>query len=160
MTLREQQATQARSEKRSVSHFRYCLNAFMISARSVKWFLEREGKRGGRKKYEAWIKEWNARLEDTENAIEMRDTAVHRGLVQTKVRSKKVVVPGKPPHTSGALYLQPGGPLPHWSTPVRTVREFHYVELQGKEREVVALCEQYVKLLARMVKDFVDKHPT
>jgi hypothetical protein len=160
--LREQQAAQARLEKPPASHFRYCLNAFIISARSVKWFLEREGKQQERKKYEAWINGWNARLQDAENAldglaIEMRDTAVHRGLVQTKVRSTEVPVSRRQPSPGSGTFFQPA--RLRQSSPSWTVSEFHYVELQGKELEIVEVCERYIDLLTRMVTDFTNKHP-
>jgi Transposase domain (DUF772) len=46
---------------------------------------------------------------------------------------------------------QSGGP---WTT-----SDVHYVQLNGSEQEVVALCEQYVDYLTKFVQDFIDKHP-
>jgi hypothetical protein len=35
----------------------------------------------------------------------------------------------------------------------------HYVELEGKEQEIVTVCQRYVEFLTSLVQDFVDKHP-
>jgi hypothetical protein len=46
---------------------------------------------------------------------------------------------------------QGGGP---W-----TISDVHFVELNGSEQEIVAVCEQYVIHLTRLVQDFIHKHP-
>jgi hypothetical protein len=51
-----------------------------------------------------------------------------------------------------ALSLRQGGrPWTH--------RDMHYVELEGKEQEIVIVCQRYVEFLTSLVQDFVDKHP-
>jgi hypothetical protein len=37
--------------------------------------------------------------------------------------------------------------------------DVHYVEVHGEKREVVAFCEEYVGILSRVVKDFIEKPP-
>jgi hypothetical protein len=88
----------------------------------------------------------------------MRKTSVHQGHIETTTRTEEVPIPfNYDAYQTGALrhyalsLRQGGGP---WTT-----RDLHFVELQGKEQEIVTVCEQYVEYLARLVKDFEDKHP-
>jgi hypothetical protein len=116
------------------------------------------------KKYKAWIGSWEARRTEAERAlqarmIKMRNTSTHQGRIKTTIRSKEVPIIVAPPspyqvHALRAYALsvrQGGGP---W-----TISDVHYVQLNGSEQEVVAVCEQYVDHLTKLVQDFIEKHP-
>jgi hypothetical protein len=157
--LRQHKTKQARPNKPPPEHFRYYLNAFLNAARSVKLILKRQET----KKYNAWIGSWEAQLTEAEDALvalaeDKRDTSVHEGLLETTIRSEEIPIPlSLDPYQVHALRAyslslrQGGGP--------RTISDVHYVQSNGSEQEVVAMCEQYVDLLARLVQDFFDKHP-
>lgn len=87
----------------------------------------------------------------------MRNAATKRGGVQTRARSKEVKVTRRLPAPGTGAYIH--AIRARYSAPGRTASEFRYVELQGKEQEVVSVCEQYVELLTRLVDDFIAKHP-
>lgn len=154
--LQDYMAEQAQPRKppREISF--YYLSAFLSAAKSVTSIVERDD--------EAWFRSWKAQLTETEDALkklatDMRNDTVHEGRLRTTPRSEEVPIPMSPDPYQGniarrahALHLrQQGGP---W-----TMREVHYVEFQGTAREVVSVCEQYVQLLAKLIKDFEDKHP-
>lgn len=158
--LQEERAKHARPEKPPLAHFWYYLSAFVNAARSVTWVLKSEEK----EKYDAWVTSWDDQKTEAEKELlkltnEMQISAVKRGRIETVSRSEEVSIPISPldPYQVHALRFHAlrlrvgGGP---W-----TISDVHYVELQGKEQEIVTVCEQYVEFLARLVKDFVDKHP-
>jgi hypothetical protein len=157
--LLQQQAEQAQPHKPPSEEFRYYLSAFASAARSVTWVLQSEE----REKYDAWSSSWDAqRLEEYHALLEltndMRNSAVKRGRIETVSRSEEVAIPLNPdPYQIHALRAyalslrQGGGP--------RTHRDMHYVELEGKEQEIVIVCQRYVEFLTSLVQDFVDKHP-
>ena len=115
------------------------------------------------KKYKAWIGPWEAQRTKAEEALRtlmtgMRNTSVHEGPIETTIRSKEVpIIVAPSPYQVHALraytlsLTQGGGP---W-----TISDVHYVQLNGSEQEVVAVCEQYVDHLTKLVQDFIDKHP-
>jgi hypothetical protein len=126
----------------------------------VTWVLKKEEI----EKYKAWIGSWKAQRTQAEAALlalttEMRNTSVKEGLIETTIRSEEVPIIVAPPspyqvHALRAQALslrQGGGP---W-----TISDVHYVQLNGSEQEVVAVCEQYVDHLTKLVQDFIDKHP-
>jgi hypothetical protein len=157
--LRQHKTAQAQPNKPPPEHFRYYLNAFLTAARSVRSILENEES----EKYRAWIGPWEAQHEAEAALLEqmrkIRNISVHEGHIETTTRSKEVPIIVAPPdpyqvHALRAYALslrQGGGP---W-----TISDVHYVQLNGSEQEVVALCEQYVDALAKLVQDFIDKHP-
>jgi hypothetical protein len=150
--LRQHKAREARPNKPPPEHFRYYLNAFLNAARSVTSVLEKEEP----EKYNE-----RAEAEDALRALirRMRNISVHEGRIETTIRSEEVPIIVAPPspyqvHALRAQALslrQGGGP---W-----TISDVHYVHLNGSEQEVVAACEQYVDYLAKLVQDFIDKHP-
>jgi hypothetical protein len=155
----EERVKHASPNKPPIAHFRYYLNAFVDAARSVTWVLQSEEK----EKYDAWKSSWEAQISEAEKPLlklttDMRNSAVKRGHIETIARSEQVQIPIEPnpyqPYTHRAYMLQlaqGGGP---W-----TIREDHFVELNGTEREITTLCEQYVQFLQKLVNDFVEKHP-
>jgi hypothetical protein len=153
--LEEQKVAQAQVRKPPPEHFFYYLSAFLGAAQSVTWVIKGED--------EAWLCSWQVRLSETEDdalkklATDMRNATVHEGRLETTPRDEEVPIPTTlDPYQIHALRAyslslrQGGGP---WTT-----KQEHYVERQGKEQEIVGLCERYVKLLARLVKDFEDRH--
>jgi hypothetical protein len=87
-----------------------------------------------------------------------RNTSVHEGRTETTIRSEEIPIPlSLDPYQVHALRAyalslrQSGGP---W-----TITDVHYVQLNGSEQEVVAVCEQYEDHLTKFVQDFIDKHP-
>jgi hypothetical protein len=81
------------------------------------------------------------------------------GLIETTIRSEEVPIIVGPPNPyqvhalrAHALSLsQGGGP---W-----TISDVHHVQLNGSGQEVVAVCEQYVDHLTKLVQDFIHEHP-
>jgi hypothetical protein len=120
-------------------------------------------KREEPKKYKAWIGSWEAQRAKAEDALQAlmkdkRNTSVHEGRTETTIRSQEVpIIVAPPPYQVHALRAyalslrQGGGP---W-----TISDVHYVPLNGSEQEVVAVCEQYVDHLTKLVQDFIEKHP-
>jgi hypothetical protein len=157
--LRQHKAAQGLPSKPPPEHFRYYLSAFVSAARSVPWVLKNEES----KKYDAWIGTWEAQRTDAENALlklttKMRKTSVKEGHIEITIRSEGTPISVIPdPYQVHALRAhalslrQGGGP---W-----TISDVHYVELNGSEQEIVAVCEQYVDHLSKLVQDFIDKHP-
>jgi hypothetical protein len=157
--LRQHRAAQAQPRRPPPEHFRYYLSAFVNAARSVPWVLQSEES----EKYDAWKGSWEAQRTEAENALlkltkQMRNTSVHKGHIETRVRSERTPISVSPdPYQVHALRArslslsQGGGP---W-----TISDVHFVELNGSEQEIVAICEQYVTHLTRLVQDFIDKHP-
>jgi hypothetical protein len=158
--LHDERAKHAHPNKPPSAHFRYYLDAFIGAARSVTWVLQSEEK----EKYEAWRPSWEAQISEPEKPLlkltnDMRTSAVKRGHVETTSRLEQVQIPRDPPDPyqiqalrAYALQLsQGGGP---W-----TMREDHFVELNGTEQEITAVCGQYVEFLEKLVNDFVEKHP-
>ncbi len=152
--LHNERRKHAHPNKPPSAHFRFYLHAFIGAACSIRWVLQSEEK----EKYEAWKPFWEARISEAEKPLlklttAMRNSAVKEGHIETTSRSQKVVIPIEPDpyqlHTHRAYLLQlrqAGGP---W-----TIREDHFVELDGKEQEVTTVCEQYVEFLEKLVTDF------
>lgn len=151
--LQDERAKHARPNKPPLAHFRFYLSAFLSAARSVRWVLQSE-----EKKYDAWCGSWNERVTETENAVfklitEMRNSSVKRGHVEMTSRMEEV--PIRESYNPDFQYYQRNASgFQAW-----TVREVQYVDLLGTKHDVVAVCEQYVDVLTRMVDDFEKKHP-
>jgi hypothetical protein len=152
--LQEQGLAQAQVRKPPPEHFFYYLSAFLAAAKSVTSIVEREDK--------GWLRSWEEQLTDADDALkklatDMRNDTVHEGRLETTSKEEVVPIPMTfDPYQIHALRAyslslrQGGGP--------RTARKVHYIPLRGKEQEIVSICERYVELLARVVKDFEDGH--
>jgi hypothetical protein len=124
------------------------LNGFITAARSVRWALQKEETQ----RYDAWSASWDATLTEDEKEIFRRVTNMrnsiekegHPGLV---ARREWVDIPENPHPVAGLQYSG----LPEWGRP-RTEIDVYYVE--GTNRQVLSICEQYVAILTRMVDDF------
>jgi hypothetical protein len=142
------QAEQAQARKPRPEEFRYYLSAFASAARSVTWVLQSEETQ----KYAAWSLSWDAAKLGEYQALmkftnKMRNAAVKRGRIEMTPNPYQT-------HALRAYALslrQGGGP---W-----TLGEKHYVVLEGKEQEIITVCQRYIEFLTRLVQNFEDKHP-
>ena len=124
------------------------LNGFITAARSVRWVLQKRKHKGtslvgliGRFTLTEDEKEIFRRVTNMRNSIEKEG---HPGLV---ARREWVDIPENPHPVAGSQYFG----LPEWGRP-RTEIDVYYVE--GTDRQVLSICEQYVAILTRMVDDF------
>jgi hypothetical protein len=153
--LQDERAKHARPNKPPLEHFRYYLNAFLSAARSVRDVLRSEEN----DKYHAWCGSWNAQITETDDALftlatKMRNSSVHEGHIEMTSRTEEV--PIRETYDPGFQYHRR---FANWSQQQAwTIREVQYVELEGTERDVVTVCEQYIDVLTRMIDDFEKKH--
>ena len=136
----EEMKQEAAPQTADLTTFFCYLSAFLSASRSVRRVLESEET----DKYKAWEPSWKRLVADAEDELialtELRDTE----RIETISRPEKVPIRENDHPIYGFHYYGlPGVP----------------VETNGNEREIVAACEEYVTLLARMVQDFIDKHP-
>jgi hypothetical protein len=165
--LQHERKKHAHPNKPPSSHLRYYLHAFVSAARSVPIVLKKEGKeyyikREGKKKYHTWDPSSEAQISVAEKQlsdlmIEKRNRVAHEGPIETTTRSEEVEIPIEPnpyqPYTHRAYLLQlrrGGGP---W-----TIREDHFVELDGREQEITTVCERYFDFLETLVNIFVKTY--
>jgi hypothetical protein len=130
------------------SEFFSLLSNFIIAARSVRWVLQREEKA----KYDAWSGPWDASLSQDETEIfrcvtHMRNAIEKEGHQGIEARREKITIPENPDPVKGSQYFG----LPEWGRPT-TMIDVYYVE--GTNRQVLSICEQYITILSRMVDDF------
>lgn len=81
----------------------------------------------------------------------MRNSIEKRGQQGIEARRERLEIPENPDPLSGSQYFG----LPDWGRPT-TMIDVYYVE--GTNREVVSLCEQYLAILTRLVNDFERTH--
>jgi hypothetical protein len=128
------------------------LDAFMTTSRTVIWVLHSEE----REKYDAWKSSPDATLSGDEgqvfkHIVEMRNSIEKRGHQGIVARTERVTIPENPDPFHGSQYFG----LPEWGRPT-TMIEVYYVE--GTDREVLSICEQYLAILTKLVDDFEQKH--
>jgi hypothetical protein len=145
--------------------FRHYFSAFLSAARSVPWRLKNEEK----EKYLAWEPTWKEKLTTDERKLlditnELRlDEAKRAGaniLVEWEEESALQKLLGRNfdlerqhpaygVHSSSMI----GVPSP------KAGREAYYLEHEDGKTEVMAMCEQYLDYLEKMVQDFCHAHP-
>jgi hypothetical protein len=151
--LQGERSKQVQHAKSTASpEFSSLLNAFITASRTVIWVLQSEE----REKYDAWKSSPGAALSDAEDQIfklvaEMRNSIEKRGHPGIVSRRERVTIPENPDPFDGIQYFG----LPAWGRPT-TMIEVYYVE--GTDREVVSICEQYLAILTKLVDDFQHKH--
>ena len=141
-----QQATPAAWPK-----FFSLLDSFINDARTVIWVLQSEE----REKYDAWESSSGATPTPAEQIIfdlvtEMRNSIQKRGHPGIVARREQVTIPENPHPAAGTQYFG----LPQWGRPT-TMIDVYYVE--GTNHEVVAISEQYVAILTKLIDDFEQK---
>jgi hypothetical protein len=134
------------------SEFFSRLDAFITAARSVTWVLQNEEKQ----KYDAWKDSPGATLTTKEQEIfnlinEMRIGIEKRGRPGIVARRERVIIPENPDPIAGTQYFG----LPEWGRPTTNIDVYY---LEGTDREVVSICEQYLEILTRLIDDFAQKY--
>jgi hypothetical protein len=134
------------------AEFDSLLNTFIMTARSVRWVLQSEDK----EKYDAWQSSPGAMVSPAEQAIfdlvtKMRNSIEKQGTPGIEVRREWVEIPENPDPFSGSQYSG----LPSWGKPEAKIDVYY---AKGTSYEVVSLCEQYLSILMRLIKDFEQTH--
>jgi hypothetical protein len=128
--------------------FHQLLNDFVTRARTVRWVLQSEEKQ----KYDAWTSSPGAALtvqeqETFDLVATMRNSIEKQGHANTVARLERVEIPESDHPVHGTHYFG----LPGSGRPT-TIIDVYYVE--GTDREVLSLCEQYLAILTTQVQDF------
>jgi hypothetical protein len=157
--LRQEQRQHASLTKSATEHFRYYLHAFLNAAYSSAVLLEREGKRGRRRKYEAWEASWKLHnVEETrlldKLAWEVRGHAIHQGNLTLTPKSEKVPLWENDAHRYSNLSLPAAMMLTiNHKANSYTYRDNQFITFDGEEGEVIKICELYMNLIEKKVHD-------
>jgi hypothetical protein len=142
--LKEHQEKQKLWQSPLAQEFDYNLDAFLNAARSVGKLLER-------KKPKWWDSLAKADLDLHDQIWDMRDDAVYAGQIQTNRKTEEVEVPLEPTYDVRAQVVHSAMSSQSMFGPVTTRIEMQSVNVSGNDREVVALCEDYLALLEREI---------
>jgi hypothetical protein len=146
--LKRHRDRQRDAAKPPSEEFSYYLSAFLNGARSVGKLIERAM---GRQKSKWWEKLSTADRALHDRFDEMRGSTVYDGEVETKRKTEKVPIRFEPNYDLQGQRVQ-GFFFQDMFGEVLTEAQTRSVDLDGVEREVVGLCEQYLDLLVREVE--------
>jgi hypothetical protein len=146
--------------------FLYYLSAFLSAGRSVTFALQAEEKT----KYDAWFPSWysnNCTEEERELLKSMNDQRVEevkkRGAT---IRVEMEAIPMVELRRADIERQHPAYGF-QWFSPPQVLgfpgspeakRPMHYFQLGKNKADVIATCKRYVKLLDRLVQEFVAAH--
>jgi hypothetical protein len=150
-------------------NFRYYLSALLSAARSVTFYLQNEAKA----RYDAWFPRWRDGLppEDRELLVymnEQRRLEVHELGPETIMKRRAIpaeLVPGvqvigPPRHFSEAeIEAQRKRGFPPSATGAWIMVPEWYFEVEGEPAQVIHLCERYVAILERFLREFPEETP-
>jgi hypothetical protein len=145
-----------RNDPEVFSHF---LSAFLSAARSVTFALQREEK----EKYDAWFSRWFDELAEEDRQlfglfVQQRNQNEKRGSADVDVVIEFIplinVRQDRQGHPAYGLHWfgPPGVPPPEVGVSTS------YFEFNGSQLEVTLACDRYVRLLERLVADFIHSY--
>lgn len=138
---------------------RHNLSAFLNAASSVRWVLQKEAK----DEYDAWQPAWFAGLSDGDRQLlqtmtKQRNLETKQDGATVSVRASTQIVwrpkPSGPASPLSAQLLAFGS----YGELVPVEEETLILKLNGEAHFVLALCEDYLVLLERLVRDFKAAH--
>jgi hypothetical protein len=153
---------QRTSSRADPEAFEFYFSGFIQAARSVPWTIGKEEP----EKWKAWEPKWKANRSKEEQKLldltnELRRDEVHRGGADLIVDFEEVAInellnldPWRSQHP--ALRRQMFSLL---GSQPRRLRAVHYFEDKEGKEEITALCERYLELLDKVVRDFCRDHP-
>jgi hypothetical protein len=150
--------------------FRYALNLFLSSARSVTWIMKSEfDKVPG---FDSWYADKEAKMRSDSTMkflLEQRNISLKQKPVQphgnTKITISEhltvsdswVVIEHYPDGTQKKFESQSEPPLPPKPTEVTTEQSWYFSELPEGNNEVVAVCEAHISKLEQLVNECESK---
>ena len=137
----------------------FLLNAFLSAARSVTFALQYEEK----DRYDAWFPGWLDKMSQEDQRLlnflkEQRNYAEKRGGAEVNMVWECVPVTEVKSNHAGhpaygfSWFGPPGIALP------RVGRAVHSFELSGDHQKVTSVCNQYLAILDKLVRDFLQAH--
>jgi hypothetical protein len=143
--------------------FEHYFSAFLLTARSVPWVMQKEE----REKYRVWSPTWEQKLTTEERKLlkltnRLRIDETHRDGANTIVEWEEIAIHEllganldlERPHPSYHMHwsAQPGVPS------AKARRPAYYLEHEDGKAEVTAMCKQYLDYLEKLVREFLLAH--
>jgi hypothetical protein len=140
--------------------FRFYFSAFILSARTVTWTLGNEEP----DKWKAWEPKWvksDEEKELLEIATYLRNAEEKQGGADLTMELEEIAVEALldaiPPRRGvDASYIRALRRQSRGAS-VRLIQPVHYFETKDGKQEITALCQRYLEVLEKVVKDFSEQ---
>ncbi len=138
--------------------FDFYLSAFLCASRSVDYRLRHEAGDA----YQQFYATWEANLVPDEQRIlkfmvDDRNLEVHESGSRRAEQSDAIPVYSEYQDKSGKVTVS--APLGLSGPPAEILKPIYYFEVDGRQEEVLTVCEKYLDLLEGLVKDFENSLP-